>query len=59
MGKLSPKLALANAYHELRRAREECPHWDMESDGGHSECCYRVDDARRAVRRLVKEAGES
>jgi hypothetical protein len=49
--KHSPQIALAVARRELDAAREACPHWDLESDGCHADCCYRVDDARRAVRK--------
>lgn len=45
----SPQIALATARRELDAAREACPHWDFESDGCHAECCYRVDDAKRAL----------
>jgi len=42
------------AIRELELAREACPHWDNESDGCAAECCYRVDDARRALKNLNK-----
>jgi hypothetical protein len=49
--KHTPQIALAAARRDLEAAREACPHWDFESDGCHSECCYRVDDAKRALRK--------
>lgn len=52
--KHSPQITLSNARRELEAAREACPHWDFESDGDHAECCYRVDDARRAVRNAAQ-----
>lgn len=55
--KHTPIIALANAKRDLSAAMEACPHWDYESDGNgnHSECCYRVDDARRAVKKAAKK----
>ena len=52
--KHSPQIALINARRELEFAREACPHWDCETDGAHSDCCYRVDDAKHAVRAARK-----
>ena len=55
--KHTPQIALAAARRELDNAREACPHWDYEGTGAEStytECCYRVDDAKRAVRKAVK-----
>ncbi len=54
--KHSPQIALASARRELDLAREACPHWDFEGEGSHAECCYRVDDAKRAVRAAAKLA---
>ena len=54
--KHSPQIALAAAHRELDAAREACPHWDCETDGCHAECCYRVDDAKHALRRARKAA---
>ena len=47
----SPQIELAAARDALLTARDECPHWDAESDGDSHECCYRVDDARRRYRK--------
>ncbi len=52
--KHSPQIALAAAHRELDTARDACPHWDLECDGAHSECCYRVDDAKRALKTAKK-----
>jgi hypothetical protein len=46
----SPKIAENAARTELRKAREDCAHWDYDSDGSYHECCLRVDDAKRALR---------
>jgi hypothetical protein len=49
----SPEIRLAAAYAELDDALDACPHWDWESDGAGEAgcaCCYRVEDATRAVR---------
>jgi hypothetical protein len=54
--KHSPIIALVNARRELDAARDACPHWDYESEDEHAECCYRVADARRAVRKASKAA---
>jgi hypothetical protein len=53
--KHTPIIELANARRALESAREECPHWDFESDGDGHECCYRVDDAKRRFR-LARKA---
>jgi len=51
MSKHTPIIELSAALRELEAAREACPHWDCESDGAGHECCYRVDDAKRRVRK--------
>lgn len=53
--KHSPEIKLAAAKRELDAAFDACPHWDFEDDEPcHAECCYRLDDARRAVRKARK-----
>ena len=49
--KHSPQIKMLAAKRELDAAFDACPHWDLE-DGceGHAECCYRLDDAKRALR---------
>jgi hypothetical protein len=54
--KHSPQIALAAATRELDAAREACPHWDCETDAEADGCCYRVDDAKHALRRARKAA---
>jgi hypothetical protein len=56
--KHTPQIALAAARRDLEAAREACPHWDYESDGSHGECCYRVDETRRAARAASKAAAQ-
>lgn len=52
--KHSPTIRLAAARLALSIARQDCPHWDMESDGdGHDECCHRLDEAKLELRRAV------
>lgn len=53
--KHTPIIALAAARRDLDAAMEACPHWDYESEGCNFECCYRVDDARRAVKAAAKK----
>lgn len=54
--KHSPQIALDAARRELSLAREVCPHWDQESDGEGHDCCYRVDDAKRALEKARRGA---
>ena len=56
MAKHSPQIQLVNARVALDNARNACPHWDFESDGGADECCYRVAEAQREYRRAKRNA---
>jgi len=53
---------LINAKLRLQRAREACPHWDQESDGGTDcdmntrDCCIEVYEARAALWRAKQSA---
>jgi hypothetical protein len=48
---VTPESTVRDALRRLGAAREECPHWDYETDGEHGECCAEVQKARRALRR--------
>jgi hypothetical protein len=50
--KHTPQIAQTAARTEIDAARDACPHWDGESDGAGHECCYRVDEAKRAYKRM-------
>ena len=55
--KHTPQIALANARRAYEAAQESCPHWDFESNGMPvGECCYHVDETRRALRKARKAA---
>jgi hypothetical protein len=55
--KHTPIIRLQAARYAYSLAQEACAHWDMESEGGNHECCYRMDDAKRELR-LAKRAVE-
>lgn len=55
----TPETALKAARERVARAREECPHWDYETDGAPEsdyECCREVRAARAQVKMLRKRA---
>ncbi len=52
--KHNPTIMVANARRRLALAREECAHWDYESDGEGHDCCYEVQDAKADLARARK-----
>jgi hypothetical protein len=55
----TPLIQLSHARREYHAAHENCPHWNYEgTDTSLHECCYALDDARRAylrARRAVEK----
>lgn len=47
--------ARAQASARLRTARENCPHWDYESDGEGHDCCNEVQQAQHEYRRIRRK----
>lgn len=51
--KHSPEIALTSARNALDSARDNCPHWDYESNdrGGDHECCFHAENCKLAYKR--------
>ena len=47
---------VADMRRKLDRAREDCPHWDYESESVGHDCCEAVARAKEAYRIAVRRA---